>query len=95
VLEVLAMDNREIARHLVEHAHALEAREASLYRARAYRRAAETVQALDRPLSEIYALEGREGLEEVPTIGPHIAEAIESLLMLRGIDCAPRGCATA
>jgi hypothetical protein len=68
-----AMDNRQIAERLMAYAEYLETREANLYRVRAYRRAAETVLGLDRPLADLVAAEGREGLEELPGIGSHLS----------------------
>jgi hypothetical protein len=74
------MDNRQIAQQLLTYAEYLEAREANLYRIRAYRRAAETVLALDRPLADLVAAEGREGLEELSGIGSHLSFTLEELV---------------
>ncbi len=63
------MDNRTIANRLIDYAHHLEAREASLYRIKAYRRAAETILRLERPAADIVAERGRNGLKELPGIG--------------------------
>jgi len=75
------VDNPQVALKLTEHAAFLEAREASLYRVRAYRRAAETVLGLDRPLTAILADEGRPGLEALPGIGRHLSFTIEQLIL--------------
>src|SRR5690349_18358729 len=74
------MDNRQIAQQLMSYAQYLEAREANLYRVRAYRRAAETVLALDRPLADLVAAEGRAGLEELPGIGSHLSYTLEEMV---------------
>jgi hypothetical protein len=74
------MDNRKIAQHLLDYAEYLEAREANLYRVRAYRRAAETILALDRPLTDLVAAEGRAGLEELPGIGSRLSYTLEELV---------------
>jgi hypothetical protein len=74
------MDNRQIAERLNEYAHYLEAREANLYRVQAYRRAAETILMLDRPLRHIVEDRGRDGLEELPGIGAHLSYTIEALV---------------
>ena len=74
------MDNRTIARQLMHHARFLADQETSLYRVRAYRRAAETVLGLDEPLERIVAERGRRGLRELPAIGSHIARTIETLV---------------
>lgn len=73
------MDNRQIAQRLIAYAEYLEAREANLYRVRAYRRAAETVLGLDRPLADLVAAEGRAGLEELPGIGSHLSYTLEEI----------------
>lgn len=74
------MDNRHIAEELTRRARYLTDHRASLYRVRAYRRAAETLLALDQPVATIVAQRGRKGLQELPGIGDHIARTIESLV---------------
>lgn len=74
------MENRDIAQHLLRHAAHLEAGYASLYRVRAYRRAAETVLSLDRSVAEIVESDGRAGLEALRGIGSHLSYAIEALV---------------
>jgi len=49
------------------------------HRASAYRRAADTLDELDRPIAEIREREGRAGLEALPGIGAHIAAKIDEL----------------
>jgi hypothetical protein len=75
------MDNHTIAQRLREYANYLESQEMNVYRVRAYRRAAETVVALDRPLAEVLAKEGRAGLEALPGIGPHLSFTLEGLVL--------------
>ena len=74
------MDNATIARKLVEYANYLEGEDANVYRVRAYRRAAETVQTLERPLAEVVAAEGRAGLEALPGVGASLAYTLEGLV---------------
>jgi hypothetical protein len=74
------MDNRTIAKKLLNYANFLEGREANLYRVRAYRRAAGTIQNLDRPVDEIVATEGRKGLEALPGIGWHLSYTLDGLV---------------
>jgi DNA polymerase (family 10) len=74
------MDNRAIADRLLQMAHSLEDQRASLYRIQAYRRAAETILGLDRPVEELIALEGRQGLKELPGIGVKMSARIETLV---------------
>ena len=74
------MDNRRIALELTRLARYLVDRKASLYRVRAYRRAAETVLGLEQPVEVIVADRGRKGLQELPGIGRQISQTIESLV---------------
>src|SRR5438067_5839248 len=74
------MDNRAIAQKLLNYAGYLEGREANLYRVRAYRRAADTLLSLDRPVTEIVASEGRRGLEALPGIGRHLSYTLDGLV---------------
>jgi hypothetical protein len=74
------VDNRLIAQKLLDYANYLEAQEANLYRARAYRRAAETILLLDRPAAQVVAERGRDGLEELPGIGSHLSYTIAGLV---------------
>jgi DNA polymerase (family 10) len=74
------MDNRTIANRLLQMAHGLEEKHASLYRVKAYRRAAETILGLDRPIEDIVAHGGRRGLKELPGIGVKMSVKIETLV---------------
>src|SRR5262245_41435316 len=74
------MDNRHIAERLTDFAHYLQTRKKSLYRVRAYRRAAETVLSLDCPVSDIIAHQGRKGLEILPGIGRNLSFTIANLV---------------
>ena len=74
------MNNREIARQLTDYAHFLQSRGASLYKVRAYRKAAETVLGLPRAAIELYETEGRKGFRELPGIGSHLSYTIECLI---------------
>ena len=75
------MDNHLIARKLMDYAHELETHRESLYRVRAYRRAAATILGLEQSLGEILAAAGRAGLEALPGIGAHLAYTLEGLLL--------------
>jgi DNA polymerase (family 10) len=74
------MDNRTIAQRLTAQAHRLESEHTSLYRVKAYRRAAETILGLHEPVEAIVARSGRKGLRALPGIGAHLSLAIESLV---------------
>ena len=74
------MDNHTIAQQLMRRARYLGDQQASLYRVRAYRQAAETVLGLDEPIEAIIAQRGRRGLQDLPGIGAHIARAVETLV---------------
>ncbi len=85
VLETLLVprcnENGRIARQLREAAELLEAQGANPFRVQAYRTAANTIEALDRPLREVFDAEGRAGLEALPGIGRGIASAIAEMLI--------------
>ncbi len=72
--------NRRIASRLDEVAALLEAQRANPFRVEAWRRAAETVRGLDRPVSQLLEAEGPEGLDRLPGIGPVLSRAIEALV---------------
>lgn len=74
------MDNRTIAHRLLECAHSLEGKHASLYRIQAYRRAAETILGLEQPVEEIVAADGQKTLKRLPGIGPKLSVKIEKLV---------------
>jgi DNA polymerase (family 10) len=74
------MENLEIARQLTDYAHFLESRGASLYRVRAYRKAAETILGLSRPVSDLLEEHGRKAIRKLPGIGPHLSYTIEGLV---------------
>jgi hypothetical protein len=74
------MDNQTIAEKLLEFARSLDAQESNVYRLRAYRRAAEIVLRLDRPVTEIVAEGGRAALEALPGVGGHLSYTIEGLV---------------
>ena len=74
------MTNEMIARRLQDYAAELEKEGGSVYRVRAYRTAAQTVQALTRPVAEVLAAQGRAGLEQLPGIGKSLAYTIEGLV---------------
>ncbi|HEX6810396.1 MAG TPA: helix-hairpin-helix domain-containing protein [Planctomycetota bacterium] len=80
VTPVLApRDNEAVAQSLLEIAERLEAQDANPFRVQAYRRAAETVRGLGRPVVELLAEQGAAGLEALPGIGAALARAIEQL----------------
>ncbi len=74
------MNNAAIGHKLNEYADYLEGEEANIYRARAYRRAAQTIFALDRAAAEILTEKGRAGLDELPGVGASLAYTIEGLI---------------
>ena len=74
------MDNCTIARQLQSAARRLETRRSNLYRVRAFRRAAQTVLGLERPLEDLLAETGRNGLRDLPGIGASLSSTIETLV---------------
>ena len=76
---VHVMDNRALARVLRDLAAYLEMDEVQ-FKPRAYEKAAEAVEAEDRPLAEVYAQHGSKGLRAVPGVGASMAQKLEELL---------------
>ena len=74
------MENRAIAERLLSYALHLNEHDPNLFRRRAYRRAAEILMRLDRPIASILAENGRKGLEALPGIGRHLSYTIEGLV---------------
>jgi DNA polymerase (family 10) len=74
------MDNRTIAQKLLQKAHTLQEDRANIYRVQAYRRAAQTILGLDRPVEDLVACAGRKALRELPGIGASLSVKIETLV---------------
>jgi hypothetical protein len=74
------LDNRAVARRLDDIAGLLEAQAANPFRVEAYRAAASVVRALDRPVGDILAAEGPDGLVRLPKVGASLARTIEQLV---------------
>jgi DNA polymerase (family 10) len=72
--------NEQIARRLDELASLLEAQGANPFRVNAYRHAAMAIAGLPEPVADLYARQGIEGLQQVPSIGRRLAIAIRSLV---------------
>lgn len=72
--------NEDVAGRLDEIARLLAAQGANRFRVGAYERAAGSVRRLTRPVSEMLKLEGVEGLQQIPGVGPGIARAIRDLI---------------
>ena len=72
-------DNEQLSEWLEEVAEHLEGHAANPFRVRAWRNAGTTLRALERPVSEILAERGLEGLQELPGIGSSLSRAIATL----------------
>jgi hypothetical protein len=73
--------NIAVAAMLRDYADLLQQQGADGFRERAYRRAAETVSGLDRPVDAIFESEGRDGLTALEGIGTGIAGAIAEFIV--------------
>lgn len=73
--------NAPVAARLEEVARILEWQGANPFRVRAYRRAALTLRSLGRPVSELLANGGLQGLEDLPGIGGSLARSIRALVV--------------
>ncbi|MEQ1885101.1 MAG: helix-hairpin-helix domain-containing protein [Bryobacteraceae bacterium] len=74
------MQNLEIARRLHEVADLLEAQGANPFRVGAYRRVAEKVHHLHKPLAEIYRERGDQGLHDVTGAGERLTVALRTMV---------------
>ncbi|HTS46328.1 MAG TPA: helix-hairpin-helix domain-containing protein [Bryobacteraceae bacterium] len=74
--------NTQVAMRLDEVAELLLEQGASPFRVQAYRRGAETVRRLERPVNQIFEQEGVEGLRKLPGIGDRLAIAIRDIVRL-------------
>lgn len=74
--------NDRVARRFEELAALLDEQGANPFRVRAYQRAADTLRALDTPVTEILAVHGVEGLEALPGIGERLARATRDIARL-------------
>ncbi len=72
--------NARMARRLREAAELLEQQGDNPFRVQAYRRAAETIERMNRPVADILEAEGVPGLVALPTIGRGIAHGIADLV---------------
>jgi len=73
--------NTEIAARLKEIARLLDEQGANQFRVRAYRRAAETLENLKRPVDKLIKTGGLEALQELPGIGLGLARAVRQFVL--------------
>jgi hypothetical protein len=73
-------ENRFVADKLDEVAQLLDQQNASLFRVRAYRDAASYLRGLPHPVRLDYQRGGKQGLDDLPTIGQSIAATIAEIL---------------
>ena len=74
------MTNEAMSKRLREYALDLEKEGGNLFRARAFRTAAGQLLMMSRAIDEVFAEEGRSGLERLPGIGKSLAYTVEGLL---------------
>ena len=77
------MENSEIVDNLREISDLLQEQGANIFRVDAYRKAAETVETLKQPVTEIVEKKGFEGLTALPGIGEGIARSIYEYVATR------------
>ena len=79
--EIMAQPgNEQVADALDRVGELLDRREENPFRAQSYRRAADTIRGLDRPVAEIYREEGGKELQKLSGIGSALAGAIGELV---------------
>ncbi len=72
--------NGRVAETLRQFADLLEEQQANPFRVIAYRRGADTIDALDKDVREIIARQGMEGLINLPHVGSGVASAVEEII---------------
>src|SRR5512146_550313 len=73
--------NRDIAQKLREVALLLDEQGANRFRVQAYRTAADTLERLEVPVSQIAEQQGTDGLQALPGIGVSLARSIHTLVV--------------
>jgi putative hydrolase len=73
--------NREIAQKLREVASLLDDQGANRFRVQAYRRAAETLDRMEVPVSQLAQEQGTDGLQALPGVGVSLARSIHTLVV--------------
>lgn len=73
------LSNDRIAETLRRTADLLDRTDGNAYRARSYRRAAETVAGADRPMAELLEADGIDALKDYPGIGEKLADSIREI----------------
>ncbi len=74
------MRNIEIAQILLEIGEHLNMQGENIFKVKAFEKASQIIAELDRELADIYQQKGKQGLEEIPGVGPSIAGEIEELI---------------
>src|SRR6056297_2887087 len=76
--EIMAVHNHEIAKILKNLSDLLEIDEASSFRVRAYRNAAQTINEMSKELSDL--VQNGEDISQLPDIGKNMANKIKDLV---------------
>jgi DNA polymerase (family 10) len=79
-LDLVTMDNEEIARRFNRMASLMEVRGEDSFRIRSYRMAAEAIETWPTPMNEIAKEQGLSGLLEIPGVGKALAGKIIELI---------------
>jgi DNA polymerase (family X) len=82
--------NTEIAARLKEIARLLDEQGANQFRVRAYRRAAETLENLKRPVDKLIKTGGLEALQELPGIGLGLARSVRQFVLTGKLSALER-----
>jgi DNA polymerase (family 10) len=77
---IAPLSNSEVADRLDEVANLLEEQGGNQFRVQAWRGGAATIRRLTRPLRDVLAEEGLEGLDRLPGIGQGLARAVRQLI---------------
>jgi len=82
--------NTEISARLKEIARLLDEQGANQFRVRAYRRAAETLENLKRPVDKLIKTGGLEALQKLPGIGSGLARSVEQFVLTGRLSALDR-----
>ncbi len=74
-------ENQKLAEMLRERADLLQAQGANPFRIAAYRKGADQIARLARPVREVFDAQGRAGLQALPGVGTGIANALAEMLV--------------
>jgi hypothetical protein len=83
-------ENAHIADTLARAADLLEAKQENAFRVRSYRRAADTLRSLKKPVAEMLRADGDESIQKLPGVGKKLAGSIKEIAATGRLGLADR-----